>query len=259
MPRTAPTREKMAEHLAAYARAFGFNPSTDAITFGDRSTTGFVDFVKTRERTTKPNARDWATVLTFTADPLYYLLKIRNGRARVIRMDDSGNNVERSVHVLGVCDSTTADFLMLSETGRFYSPSRDDNAEPTYGEKDGMPYVKAPPRRARDGQWIVTPEALRHMVEQAKAERAVAEAAEAAEAAAEQALVESRHGTALDLIRGLLRAAGLDPADHLSTLATDTSTVITLRLKNDEIEYVGDTLDTHKITPASLQTAEVTA
>lgn len=260
MPRTAPTREQLAEHLAAYAVQRKTDLTTEALPFGDHHSIGFVDYVKAHERTTKPNAREWATTATFNADPLYYLLKLSmGGRARVVRLGDDGGNVDHTVDVLGLCDRATAEYLVISETGRFYSPSTHDGAEPTYGEADGVKYVQQPPRPAVGGQWIVTPQALRHMIEQAKAERAVAEAAEQAEDAAEQALVESRHGTALDLIRGLLRAAGLDPADHLSTLATDTNTVITLRLKNDEIEYVGDTLDTHKITPASLQTAEVTA
>lgn len=255
-PRTAPAPAKLAEHLAAYAESRKADLTTEAVPFGDRHSLGFVDFLMVREKTTKTRAREWGTEPTFNANPPYHLLKVKNGRVRVVRLADDGSNVDRALNILGVCDAATADHVLISETGRFYSPSRDDGAEPIHGEKDGMKFVQVPPRRARDGQWVVTPQALRHLVQQAEAERAVAEAAENAKNAAEQALAESRHGAALDLIRGVLVAAGLNPTDHISVWANDTSTVVTLRLKNEEIEYVGDTLDNYKITAASLQAAD---
>lgn len=245
MMRTIPSSERFVELINRFASDHlrNLDVDTHAIPFGGRYGLGIADYIRAQERTTKQRAIAWMTEAATSDDPPFYLLRVRQGGVYVIQMDGDGHQVETFLSQLGLCVDAVEEHVLLDERGAFYSPRLSDDAQPTPVVIEGEQYVNQPPRRASGGEWVITPEGLRHLVAQATQEQALVAEQEQRERKEEAALVDSRHGVDLDYIRALLAYAELDPTDrHLVARPFRENTVASLTLKDDEITKLADAL-----------------
>lgn len=260
MPRTIPSHERFVELINRFATDYLRNVDVDthAIPYSNNySGLGVADYIKVQERTTRRQAAAWILEAAMSDDPPFYLLCARHGgQVYVIQLDADGNQAETLLSQLGLCTAAVEDHLLLDDHGALYSPRLSDDAQPTPVVIEGVEYIQHPPRRASGGQWIATPEALRHLIAEATKERALVAEQDQREKAQETALVDSRHGEDLDRIRALLAFAGVDPGDrHLRTTVAGEHTVLSLTFKDDEITQLADALTDLGLTRLSREEA----
>jgi len=250
--RLAPPAETFIEHMNNLAtRYLHTDTTTHAVPWGGtRNGTGLVDYIKAYERTTRQHAHGWITEMALAEKPPFYWLSIRQGIVLVIRRDPDnlGGTVAVLVSDLGLCDPGTAATIALTEHGDFYDPHAHDNADPATVFIDGEACASPPPRRAPDGQWLITPEALARFVALATQARHRSIANAQAAQAARDAIVDSRHGVDLDYIRGLLHAAQIDP-DELHAHPAGDHTVAGFRLRDNDITKLADLLAYYGVIP----------
>lgn len=232
-PRTPPTTERFIELINQFAtqNARSFDVDTRAVPYGftGYGAKGFADFLQTAERTIKSTVNLWIRTAAFRDEPPFYLLSIRSGYVSVLRPDaDDPDVIEaQDLSQLGLCSPEVADHVGLDERGTFLAREA----------RRSTPDV----RPAMHGQWLATPEALRHFAQQAEQARDEHAAALQRERDEAEALVDSRHGVDLDYIRALLANAGVD-TDRLDASAVGEHTLAGFRLKDDEITRLADAL-----------------
>lgn len=241
-PRRTPTPERFVELLNQFAAHQGRDADTQAIPMGGGGVDGggLVEWVKIHERTMPARAADWITQTALGDEPPFYLARQRDGQLTITRPHPTGM-VERlamTAAELGLCDADVSACLMIDTRGRFYN--------------------KITPEGLADScaQWLITPEAMTHLIAQAaQVARELAETSRAA-LAAHQARADELAGTSLDIIRGLLMAAGigLDALDDaVDTVPTTHAERVTVHISvaGANLTKLADTLAAHGVTPVT--------
>lgn len=246
--RKSPSPERFIELINRFAdqSTRPLDVDRQAISFGFTSygAKGFADYVKAEERTLTSTVNLWIRTAALGDEPPFYLLSIRSGYVTVLRRDaDNPDAIDaQDVSQLGLCTREVAEHIGLDETGVFLS------REARRSTPDAHPVMH--------GQWLITPEALRHFAAEAEKARDEHAAAIHRERAEADALVDSRHGVDLDYIRALLVYADLDP-EHLDANPVGEHTMAGFRLKDGDITKLADAVASLGIVP--LTRAEASA
>jgi hypothetical protein len=248
-PRPMPGPEQFTAWLREFADQHVFadadtHASTHAIPWGDRHHHGFTSHVQTKAGTTGKRATDWVREMALSDDPPFYWLDIRHGYVNVIRKHPKPKEPgELAMYLPGELVGPAVRHhvdLHLDARGGFY-----DTEDPK-----ASPYLMA-----KTGDWLATPQALRHLMDRAETARMRADRLRREAWERDAAEAEAMHGPALSVLRGLLAAAELPMREGLFNLCVERSdegaqaVLVSLDLTGAELDQLGKALAEHGVPP----------
>jgi len=241
--RIAPTHDQIIEILTVWHEDNGSSIDTHAAPFEE-----FRRYFQREVVTTKANARKWLWEASVGDDmPLMWL--VFHGPGNPCRYIPNPNPTRGAsigdryqLDVLRVPDyhRSVIDALALDSDGTAYTNTDPDSYAP----------------RPLHIHWIATPAAVRHMLHLTKLAEVTRRAGRKAARQAEQDAIEAAHGPALDLLRGLLTAAGLDVSRTLNPrsmeLGGNLVHLVSLELRDGaEIDKLADVIRQTDINPVT--------
>lgn len=247
-PRKPPTHAELATLLHEFgAQVFAdadTAANTHALPWGDKHHHGFADHMQGKLRCAAKTAKTWLTDAVLSDDPPFYWLDVRHGHVAVLRKHPTDPD-KLMMH-------TPAEF-----TGTPYRPSCTLHLDTRGGFYDPANPKSSTHLMEQNGDWLVTPQALRHLLGRAIHAQLDERVRRHAEAERVAGAAEALHGPALSRLRGLFEAAGVALSSSVCLLRLDEqdgqepAVRLTLHLDGPQLDLLGDVLAEHGVPPVA--------